>query len=312
MRGARPLRILGAVTRLLGVAALLLSSSVALASPPPGTAGGMIPDIVDARSLGLSAGIATAIGNDGIYLNPAGVAARKRYSVEGLAVFARNGAETTDRFFGGSVVDSQTRDVAAGFSYLRSQGGPYRGNLFHLALGGPLARGLFLGVGGKYLTVDRDEAALPAAAAPSLKRSTSAVTADVGVLWQVADYLSVGGTGYNLVPVGNAAVAPMGAGAGVAVGSDTSFQLTFDWRADFDRGTRTKNRYAVGAEALLFQFVPVRAGWMDDEVYGAKWWSAGVGLVTTAGVALDVGYRQMTSDASIRVIAANLKLFLFQ
>jgi hypothetical protein len=63
---------------------------------------------------------------------------------------------------------------------------------------------------------------------------------------------------------------------------------------------------------MLGQLVPVRAGWSRDETLGGSWWSAGAGLVTRGGVALDVGYRQSLSDASARTVAATLKLFLFQ
>jgi hypothetical protein len=58
--------------------------------------------------------------------------------------------------------------------------------------------------------------------------------------------------------------------------------------------------------------VPIRAGWSRDEVLGGRWWSAGVGLVSRSGVALDVGYRQSLDDASARTIAGTLKMFLFR
>jgi hypothetical protein len=292
------------VIRILLAAALLSGTALAASDPPPP---GGIPDIAGARTIGLSAGIGAAGGNDGMYLNPATIAARKRYSVEGLGVLDRRGAETVDRFLGGSVVDSQSSDVAAGFSYLRAGKGVYEGNLLHLALGGPIARGFWVGAGAKY-----DSVTASAAAPATLKHSTTAVTADAGILWQISELVSIGGAGYNLVPIGNKPVAPMGAGAGIALGSDTSFQITADWRADFDRAEKTKNRYSVGAEALLLHLIPVRAGFMHDEVLSTNWWSAGIGIVTTQGVALDVGYRQSTTDTNARTIAASLRFFLFQ
>ncbi len=127
-------------------------------------------------------------------------------------------------------------------------------------------------------------------------QNTSAATVDAGVLWQVADLVSIGVAGYNLVPIGNDAVAPMGAGAGVALGNDRTLQVTGDWRTDFDRRGKTTNRYAAGAEVLLGRLVPLRAGWMKDETLDTRWWSIGAGLVTRNGVALDVGYRQSLDD----------------
>jgi hypothetical protein len=281
------------------VLSLALSGAARAADPVP--AGG-IPDLVGPRTLGLAASIGAASGNEGLYLNPGAIAARKRYAVEGGALFDRRGARTVDRFLGGSVVDSESSPVTAGVSYLRAQEGEYTGNLVHFALAGPLAEGFFLGVGGKYLSLGGT-------------RSLTAVTADAGVLWQLTQLVSVGVSGYNLVPVGNKQVAPLGMGAGVAVGSDRAFQVTGDWRADFEApaaggGTKTANRWALGAEALLFDLVPVRAGWMKDGVLDTSWWTAGVGLVSAAGVALDVGYRQSIDDPSARMIAASLKLFV--
>ena len=135
---------------------------------------------------------------------------------------------------------------------------------------------------------------------------------DAGLFWQVARLVSVGAAGYNLVSIANEAIAPQGAGAGIGVGSDQSFQVTADWRADFETGGETTNRYAAGVEVLLGEAVPIRAGWMRDETLGGQWWSAGAGLVTRNGVALDFGYRQSLDDPNARTIAATLKVFLFR
>jgi hypothetical protein len=281
------------------LAALLLvvaAGNAAAAEPPPP---GGIPDLVGPRTLGLSSGIGVASGNEGLYLNPGAIAARKRYSVETGALFDRRGSETVDRFIGGSIVDSATSPVTAGVSFQRAQEGIYTGNVFHVALAGPVQQGFFVGLAGKWLSVDGPE-------------STSAGTVDAGVLWQISNLLSIGGAGYNLVPAGNEAVAPMGAGAGIAIGNDRTFQITGDWRTDFDRGDSSTNRYSAGVEVLLARLVPIRAGWMNDETLDTQWWSVGAGFVTRAGVALDVGYRQSFDDPNARTIAASVKLFLFQ
>ncbi len=276
--------------------ALLVARAAAAAEPP--LAGG-IPDLVGPRALALSAATGVAAGNEGIFLNPAAIGARRRYSVETSVLVDRRGSDTAGQFYGGSVVDSLTGPVAGGVSYVRAQKGLYTGNVWHLALAGPVLGNLYLGAAAKYVS----------AAGPA---KISAATADAGLFWQVADLVSVGAAGYNLVPISNDAVAPLGAGAGIGIGNDRAFQITGDWRADFDRGGKTTNRYGVGAEVLLGRLVPLRAGWMRDETLGGRWWSIGAGLVTQAGVQLDVGYRQSIDDASARTIAATLKLFLFQ
>jgi hypothetical protein len=294
---------------------LVLSGAARAADPVP--VGG-IGDIVGPRSLALQASTGIASGNEGLYVNPGAIASRKRYEIDGGAFFDRRGADTVGQVFGGSIVDSESSPMTAGVSYLRVQKGPYEGNLVHFALAGPLTEGFYLGVLGKYLSLTGQTVGgtpvlgTPASpASPITLPNVSAVTADAGIFWQVAHLVSLGVAGYNLVPVGNKIVAPLGMGAGVAVGSDRSFQVTGDWRTDFDAPAgRNANRWAAGAEALLFDMVPVRAGWMKDGPLDTSWWSAGVGLVTPTGVALDVGYRQSMDDPKARVIAATLKLFV--
>jgi hypothetical protein len=286
--------------RRIGPGVVLLAcaaAGAASAAEAPLAAG--FPDLVGPRALALSASIGVAAANEGIWVNPGAIAARKRYSIETIGYIDRRGALTDARFYGGSVVDSLSSPVAGAISYLRSDEGPYQGNAWNGVLAGSIAQGFYLGVGGKYLSFRGP-------------RNVSAGTVDAGVFWQVADYVSLGAAGYNLVSVASPAVAPMGVGAGVGVGTDRSFQVTADWRADFDRAEKTTNRWAVGAEVLLGELVPVRAGWMKDETLGGSWWSVGAGLVTRNGVALDFGYRQSTGASSARTIAATLKIFLFQ
>ena len=286
-------------TRALALLPLTLLVSAAGASAADGdpVPPGGIADFMTARTLGMAAGIGVAAGNEGIYVNPAAMAARRRYALEGMVLFDRRGADNVDRFYGASVVDSQTSALTAGVSYLRDQGLAYSGNAFHLALAGNLAESFHLGVTGKLF---------------SLQGATSyqAANVDAGAFWQVTELLSLGFAGYNLVGSGsNKAVTPMGAGAGFAIGTDRILQLTGDWRADFDRGGKTTNRFAAGAEGLLASLVVLRAGFTRDETLSTNWWSVGVGLVNPSA-ALDVGYRQSTTDTSAREIAATLKLFV--
>ncbi len=61
-------------------AAVACSAAVARAAETPLPAG--LPDLVGPRSLALSASIGVAAGNEGIFVNPAAIAARRRYSIE--------------------------------------------------------------------------------------------------------------------------------------------------------------------------------------------------------------------------------------
>lgn len=282
---------------------LLSAAGAALAADSPLPGG--LADLAGPRALALSASTGIAAGNEGIFVNPAAIGVRRRYAVESGLMVDRRGAETAGRFYGASVVDSISSPVAVGISYLRADEGLYTGNVWHGALTGPIGQDLHLGVSAKYLSVEPDAALVGA-------RSSDAVTVDAGLFWQASKLVSIGAAGYNLVSISNEAIAPMGAGVGVGVGSDSSFQLTADWRADFDRAGETTNRWAAGVELLLGRLVPIRAGWMKDETLDGQWWSAGAGLISQSGVALDVGYRQSLDDPNARTIAATLKVFLFR
>lgn len=282
-------------TRILShVAALLAAGAAAAAEPPPGG----IPDLVGPRSLGLSASVGVAGANEMMFVNPAAMAVRKRYALETFGTMDRRGGDTVGGWFGASVVDSMSAPVTAGFGYVRAQKGDYTGNLWNLALAGHLADRLYLGVAAKGFQL-------------SGPLDVKALTLDAGLFWQVADLLSIGATGYNLIPIAKDLVAPVGLGVGAAIGSDQGAQITGEWRADFDRLGKTANRYAVGAEVLLGKMFPLRAGILKDDVLDTTWWSAGIGVASSGGVSLDVGYRQSFQHASARMVAASLKLFLF-
>lgn len=279
----------------VGIAVLAAGAASAAETPLPSG----LPDLVGPRTLGLSASIGVAAGNEGIWVNPGAIAARRRYSIESGGYVDRRGADTVSRFYGGSVLDSQTAEVAGAFSYVRADENPNEGGVWTGVLAGSIAEGLYLGLAGKYLSFKGP-------------RNTSAGTVDAGLFWQVADYVSVGAAAYNLVSIDNPSLAPLGYGAGVGIGSDRNFQLTAEWRADVDRAPKQTNRWSVGAEMLLGQLVPVRAGWVKDETLGGTWWSVGAGLVTRGGVALDFGYRQSLEDPSARTLAAAIKIFVFR
>ncbi|MCM2334201.1 MAG: hypothetical protein NDI82_09675 [Anaeromyxobacteraceae bacterium] len=291
---------------LAALAALVLTLPAAAPAQgfvPP--AGGLT-DLTGPRALALGGGTGLVAANDGLFTNPAATAARKRYSMETLFAVDRRGGADAGRYLGASVVDSLSSPVAASFAWVHPLEGYQGGNLFIGGLAGSVGERLYLGAQGRYLALREDQA-------DGTTRRVSVVTADAGLFWEAADYVSVGVAGFNLIPTGHEQTAPRALAAGLALGSDTSVKVIADWRADFDRvrdaagKARTTNRYGAGVEAFLGNMVPLRAGWMRDETLDTSWWSAGAGLVTAGGVALDVGYRQSLEDSAVRIIAVSFK-----
>jgi hypothetical protein len=286
--------------RLLLLAAALVAAAPAVADPPPPLG---IPDLVGARTLGMGATVAMPGGNDALWVNPAALAARRRYSVDATYFGDRRGADQVGNVYGGSVVDSLSGPVAAGFGYEKVLKGPDEGNLFQVGVGGPIADKLYLGLTGKY-------DALHPGTVPG--KNTSAATLDVGAFWEPTSFLGIGAAGYNLVSIANPRVAPRMVAAGLSVGSDQGIRFSGEWRGDLDRAPKTTNRWALGAEALLGDLVPIRAGWVKDETLGESWWSAGIGVVVSSGAGIDAAYRQGIGDPSARTFAVSLKYFFSQ
>jgi len=241
-------------------------------------------------------------GNDAMFTNAAALAARRRYSVETQWMIDRAGSGTSFQGLGASVVDSTTGTVTGGFAYTRVLSGLWQGNLYDIALAFPLGGTFFAGATGKYGSLNGPSA-----------QHMSAGSVDLGAFWQASSLISVGAAGYNLVAAGHKTVLPRGVGAGVAVGDDRRFHIAADWRADFDRGPRgTTNLYAIGAEVLLADMLPVRGGYLRDETRNASYWSAGLGVMTSSGVGIDASFRQGIEKSDDRTFALGLKLFLFQ
>jgi hypothetical protein len=292
--GCRPAGTLRAV-RLLPCAVALATATIASAAEPdlPPT----VADLGSPRSVALSASRGLAGGNEGIFLNPAALAVRPRYAIETQWMLERAGADSIGQFLSLSVVDSQTSPVTGGVAITRVASGPSIGNAFHVALAAPLGGGAFLGVTGKYLRLHGAE-------------DVNAATVDAALLLSLGRWVSAGIVGYDLVDVNHPQQMPLAVGAGLAIGDDRRFHLLFDWKRDFDRRETETDSWAAGGEVLVARNFPLRAGWQQDDTRGVTWWSAGAGLVTTAGLALDVAYRQAVDDSADRFFGVALKLFL--
>jgi hypothetical protein len=276
------------------VASALLAASLcsaALATEPP--AGG-VADLLAPRSLALGGGVGLAGANEALFVNPAAYATSKRYSAEALYAVDRRGGSNAGQYLGTSVVDSVSGPMSGSLGYVRSVDGQ-RGNIFMGGLAGPLSDHLYLGAVARYVSVGGAE-------------PVTAVTADAGLLFEAMSGVTLGAAGYNLIPTSHQKVLPRGVGAGLGVGSDTTVKLVADWHGDFDRASKTTNRFSAGLEALLGSLIPLRAAWEKDETLSTSWWCVGAGIVSQDGVSLDLGYRQGIHDSNARVVALSLRL----
>ncbi len=296
----RPLRLSAAP-----FLSLLLAGAAAAETPAPLT----IPDLTGPRTLALGAGVGVASGSEALFSNPAALAARKRYVVDTFYLTDRrpdlDGSAARQDYLGGTAADSATTAAAAGFSYARAMKGIQKGTLLRLGLATQLTRGLSVGVQGNYFDLHGAERVKPT------------LNLDAGVFLQVSPKVSIGGAGYNLLDNEHRGVLPRAWAAGFAVGADTSLQIVGEYRLELDRAraadgsAKSTNRYAIGAEYLFANAVPVRAGFERDETLDTSWWSAGAGYVTQR-FAVDLGFRQSTTEPTARTYAVAIRVFVPQ
>jgi opacity protein-like surface antigen len=280
------------------VAAALLVAAAPARAEDPDPAG--VPELLGARGIGMSAYRGVAAGNDGLFTNAASLAARRRYTIETQWSLGRRGADTNFQAYTASVVDSAMESTTGGFAYTRVPSGPWQGSLYHAAFAFPLTQSFYLGGTGKYLSLNGPQ-----------NDELRAGNVDASAFWQAGSLFSVGVSGYNLIAAGHKHIQPRGLGVGAAIGDERRFNLAADWRADFDRQGKLTNLYSLGGEVLLADLFPVRGGYLHDETRNASAWSAGIGFVSTSGIAVDLAYRQGIERSDDRTLAVSLKLFLF-
>ena len=260
---------------------------------------GPTPDITGPRTLGLASTIGTASGNEGLFVNPAAIAARKRYCIELGGLLDRRDAQNVGEVVNVSIVDGISTPITAGLAWNKIPDGTNEGTVSMLALAGPLGQGFFIGASGKWFKLN----------GPTSKLER--ITVDAGLFWQASEYVSIGIAGYNLVPTGDPVVAPKQVGGGLAIGTDRLVQVTAEWTSDLDASPKTLNRYAAGVEGLLARQFPVRIGFVRDERLDARWWSVGAGAVQPR-FGVDIGYRQGIDDPKARVLSASVKLYFLE
>jgi hypothetical protein len=180
----------------------------------------------------------------------------------------------------------------------------------------------------------------------------NALTADVGTLSQIPGGLSFAAVGYNLIPIRSvesqhvpisagfaaawdlgpasallfggspalgavqtAAGVPNNPGLGTMMGPLSGLTLSFDWLINFETIYGAKSKYSGGVEYLVADLVPLRLGYLYDDIEplngteGQHKVSAGFGLIVPY-FGFDVTYQQSITELDSRVLSIALKGFL--
>lgn len=265
-----------------------------------------------ARLLGFAnARRALASANDAIYVNPAGTAMARLYSLELGYVDDLLGS---DRRFNASVVDSQAGPVAGGLAYtyasrrageVASPDRRLEGHRAELSMATLVSEAAAVGATVRYLSFDVTEGDRNVAGA-----GFSGLQLDIGIQGRLWQGLSLGLVGYNLNKSDRPEM-PLSWGAGIGWQSEV-LSLEADVRYSAQVGAL---RYSFAAGVALFEMLLLRAGGTYDNA--SKTWaiSGGAGL-SLERIALDIGFRRCLGDRGLegygdeRVFGASLRMMM--
>lgn len=231
-------------------------------------------------------------GTESVSGNPAMISMYRRYQLElGGAWDIPNGFG-----FGGlSIVDSATSELAYGQSYtLVTFDSPYGRSTAHLnstAIAYPIADWLHLGVSARYQLIYGPYA-------------TNSITMNAGAAVRLFDRWILGFSGHNLIDVASPLVNRY-----FALATSAAFGLftpSFEWRMDFN-ARFPRWAWAVGVEWIAGEVVPIRAGFVWDNITGTKYVSGGLGFFVE-GSGVDVAYRAEIGGYKGHLIAVTIKL----
>ncbi len=305
-----------------------------------------------ARSIGMGGaqrGIADQL--DAIYVNPAGMVAKKQYIIGGNFAWQQDAKVYQPSI---AIIDSATTSFAAGLSYGYERRdsaaiGVMNINRVALALAYDIGGYIAIGITGKYLQYDRDHpfrmspTALAAAgqleyatpnpavggvAALGHIKSNDTFTGDLGIMVTPLKIVTISLVGYNLIPLNckdfpgkvpqtcpNNELAPLGMAAGIGVhimGLEADADVLLDFwsvRNALTNENKIAPRFHFGGEYTIASLVPVRAGFIVDNVGGDNLWTVGGGFVISQ-FGFDVGYRQAITQTDNRTVAASLRIML--
>ncbi len=238
-------------------------------------------------------------GNDALFLNPAGMSLYPRYVIE---TFWRHDSWTKQSQFSISLVDSKSGPVGGGLAYTYEwvgEGSAKRvGSRLDIGSSYALARFLLFGVTMHYIGQNTEDG------------QVQRVTGDTGFMILVGQILSIGITGHNVInPVEEADAAPRMFGGGLNVRIIPDLNLAFDWRKSVEPENKSA-AYHWGAEYILGKMIPIRAGYVSDEVLNQQRWSLGLGFIHPS-FGVDVSYSHtIRKTDKVQVFAVGFRLIL--
>jgi len=249
-----------------------------------------------------------------IFANPANLALYRVYHIEALAAFS---PEARRQSYGGAVADSSTSRLAGGLGGTWSQMDPDGIKRtfadVRLTLAYPLGDRLSLGMTGRYLRVAQRVASGPLGASLASdgtreEPTFSQFTFDAGAAVQLSEGIRLAVSGRNLTAPGTA-LAPLGVAGGVGYSNQT-FTIEGNTLVDFTTWGKARPRVMFGAEYLVADRFPIRAGYRYDDGMKTHAISLGAGYVERKFSVELAGRRDVVADHPATLLSLGVRFFI--
>jgi hypothetical protein len=261
--------------------------------PPPQLG---LTQMVNAKNYAMGgAFLALGDGTESIDGNPAALSLQKQYLIE---VGGAWDVHTKYAFVSPAVLDSTSGPLAAGVSYHLVTTGraanQTTGNVTTLALAYPLGDNLNIGASVHHVLTTG-------------AISGDGVTGDAGLAVRLFSGLVAAASAHNIIDIRNP-LAPRYYAAGLGYVSPP-LTLAGDFRTDLGDSSVTHYTYNAGAEYVLGDSFPVRAGYAFETTTHTSFLSGGLGFKLSGG-GVDVAYRHELGGNQGRLIALTVRLQL--
>jgi hypothetical protein len=272
-------------------------------------------EIETPRSLALGGGLrATGNGATALFENPANMALTRIYHV---AAFAQIWPQASRQSYGAAAVDSivSSTGLAGGIGGTWNQQDPdgvdRQYNDIRFALAMPFANTLYVGLGGRLLSLSEDGngplGASRASGGLENERIVQTFTFDAGATLRPMPGLALSVVGKNLTDTGLGYM-PIMLGGGIGYGTK-DFNLEGDAVMDATTWDETTVRINGGAEVLLGDHVGLRAGYRWDQGAESHAVSGGIAYVDPR-FSVDGSVRQTVSGDSATAIVFGFTLHI--
>jgi hypothetical protein len=305
--------------RAAAIAIAIAASVPGLAQADPSSTsieqGYELGEIPQPRVVGM-AGAVQAFGGSttAVFVNPANLTLLRVYHLEGIVALS---PEARRQSYGGAIVDSSTSRLAGGFGGTWSQMDPdgikRQFADLRLALAYPVGDRFSLGVTGRYLRVQQKVSAGPLGASlvsDGLRDEPllSTFTFDAGGAVQITDQFRFAVSGRNLT-LPAAALAPTALAGGLGWSNQT-ITIEADTLIDFTTYDSARARGMLGAEVLVADRIPIRAGYRFDAGTKTHAIGFGAGYVDRKFSVELAGRRDVVADHPATFISFGLRFFI--